>query len=130
MENRQCTACGSQNKSYNKFCTHCGTKLSDAHESGPRLVILDRTHPKVFHLDASRSTIGRDKTNTVVLPDSKVSKVHAEIKQEAGCYWIEDLGSKNGVFVNGRQIKLRKKLSDGNLVKLGTSIMRFELAGG
>jgi pSer/pThr/pTyr-binding forkhead associated (FHA) protein len=43
-------------------------------------------------------------------------------------YWIEDLRSKNGIYVNGKKIVLPQRLRNGSLIKLGGSMLRFELS--
>jgi pSer/pThr/pTyr-binding forkhead associated (FHA) protein len=83
----------------------------------------------VYVLDVERSTMGRDAENSVVLGDQQISKQHAAITTHGGSYWIEDLESRNGVYVNGKRVKERQQLSDGNLIKLGSTILRFEATG-
>jgi pSer/pThr/pTyr-binding forkhead associated (FHA) protein len=82
----------------------------------------------IFPIKQSRTTIGRDIENDIVLRDAKISKIHAAIIKDNSGIWIEDLDSKNGVYVNGRKIEGKKKLMNGNLVKLGFTIFRFECA--
>lgn len=50
-----------------------------------------------------RITIGRDTSNNIVVDDPAVSLVHAEVYPEAGHFFIKDLGSTNGIFVNNER---------------------------
>ncbi|RMG50972.1 MAG: FHA domain-containing protein, partial [Gammaproteobacteria bacterium] len=60
--------------------------------------------PSEVALDKPRITIGRDKSNTVVLDAAGVSGFHAEIQVDDGKAYLVDLGSTNGTFVNGKKI--------------------------
>jgi len=78
----------------------------------------------------NRNTLGRGLSNSVVVGDPQVSKRHAEIgRDDEGKYWIRDLGSRNGVFLNGGKVTGPRRLRDGDLVKLGSTILRFETSG-
>ena len=70
--------------------------------------------------------IGRHARNDIVLDDSLngVSRFHAEIRAEAGKYFIVDLKSRNGVWMNGQRIKEKAALALGVPVTLGD----YELA--
>jgi pSer/pThr/pTyr-binding forkhead associated (FHA) protein len=57
--------------------------------------------------------------------DPNVSRRHAEIRHEEGAYWIVDLGSTNGVTVNGKRVE-RAKLEPDDEILLGTTVVRFE----
>jgi pSer/pThr/pTyr-binding forkhead associated (FHA) protein len=77
-----------------------------------------------IHLGGSAIRIGRDERNTIVLNDKSVSRFHAEVRQEGGAYYVVDLKSRNGIYVNGHQIKGKAALSLGTPVTLGA----YELA--
>src|SRR5262245_59018639 len=77
-----------------------------------------------MHLGAGAIRIGRDERNTIVLNDKSVSRFHAEVRQEGGAYYVVDLKSRNGIYVNGHQIKGKAALSLGVPVTLGA----YELA--
>jgi pSer/pThr/pTyr-binding forkhead associated (FHA) protein len=72
-----------------------------------------------------RLTIGRDPSNQLQLLDNKVSRRHAQIVDEGGSFVIEDLGSKNGTFVNGILINKRQALKDSDEIKLGDTVLLF-----
>jgi pSer/pThr/pTyr-binding forkhead associated (FHA) protein len=78
------------------------------------------------HELANRSlVVGRSRDCDISVDDPNVSRRHAEIKHENGAYWIVDLGSTNGVTVNGERVK-RAKLEPDDSVVLGTTELRFE----
>lgn len=89
--------------------------------------IYDITNDRAFTLPGDAETIGRESKNDIVIPDINVSRVHAEIRQdESGAWILTDLGSTNGTFVNGRQIK-STALSDADRIIVGTTNLEFQL---
>jgi len=74
------------------------------------------------------AVIGRSRECDIVLQDSNVSRRHAEIRPTGGDGWtITDLGSTNGVRVNGRAISSATPLSPGDDIAAGTVDVRFEV---
>jgi sigma-B regulation protein RsbU (phosphoserine phosphatase) len=63
-------------------------------------------------------TIGRQGDNNLVLRDNRASRAHARIVGENGDYFVEDLNSRHGVFVNGQRVK-RHKLTDADRIDFG-----------
>jgi sigma-B regulation protein RsbU (phosphoserine phosphatase) len=63
-------------------------------------------------------TIGRQGDNNLVLRDNRASRAHARIVSENGDYFVEDLDSRHGVFVNGQRVK-RHKLTDADRIDFG-----------
>jgi FHA domain-containing protein len=72
-----------------------------------------------------RVVIGRSRDCDIQLADTNVSRRHAELRQEGASYWIVDLGSTNGMEVNGKRVK-RAKLKDGDSITLGSTEITFE----
>ncbi len=56
-------------------------------------------------LDKRRAVLGRSSEADVQIEDPNVSRRHAEIVQEGSTYWVVDLGSTNGIEVDGRRIQ-------------------------
>jgi hypothetical protein len=72
--------------------------------------------------------VGRSRECDVVLADANVSRRHAEVRPAAAGTWtISDLGSTNGVRINGRQIEGAEQLAAGDRIALGTAEMVFEV---
>lgn len=68
-------------------------------------------------------TIGRSPQATLTVADTKVSRMHARIAHRTGAWWLSDLGSKNGTFVNGSSIgPTATCLTDGDEVVIGGAI--------
>lgn len=64
----------------------------------------------------------------VTIEDSELSRRHAAVRPVEGGIEIEDLGSLNGTFVNGRRIDAPTRLAGGDSVKLGQSVLELEAA--
>jgi hypothetical protein len=71
-----------------------------------------------------RIVIGRSRDCDIQLADANVSRRHAELRQEGASYWIVDLGSTNGIEVNGKRVK-RAKLRSGDTFTLGSTEVTF-----
>jgi pSer/pThr/pTyr-binding forkhead associated (FHA) protein len=77
--------------------------------------------------DVQRMTIGRRTSNDVSLEwDVQVSRVHAELERLGDDWAVSDGGlSSNGTFVNGVRIQGRRRLRDGDELKVGTTVIAF-----
>jgi hypothetical protein len=71
--------------------------------------------------------IGRSRECDIVIDDSNVSRRHAEISPSGQSWLIQDLGSTNGVRVNGRQVDGPHPLESGDRIELGTVRIGFEV---
>jgi len=71
-----------------------------------------------------RVVIGRSRDCDIQLADANVSRRHAELRQEGASYWIVDLGSTNGLEVNGKRVK-RAKLRSGDTITMGSTELTF-----
>ena len=65
-------------------------------------------------------------TATSPCPTSNVSRRHAEVRRAGSGYVVVDLGSTNGTMVNGARIDGEHRLSDGDIVSIGSTHVRFE----
>lgn len=63
--------------------------------------------------------IGRADINAIVVDDPAVSRDHARLYSENSVYWITDLGSRNGTFVNGTRLADRRRLRNRDRIQLG-----------
>jgi hypothetical protein len=73
------------------------------------------------------AVLGRSRDADVVLEDPNVSRRHAEVRPSGGSWIVRDLGSTNGVKVNGRRIQGPQSLKSGDAIELGTARVTFEL---
>lgn len=78
-------------------------------------------------LDEEQHLIGRTQECDFIINDNLISKRHCVITNEAGKFFIEDIGSRNGTFLNGKPIKKKTALFYGDKVTIGETIMRFYL---
>jgi hypothetical protein len=74
------------------------------------------------------ATIGRSRDCDVVLDDAGISRHHAELRPAAEGWAVTDLGSTNGVRVNGAELRGTRLLASGDRVELGSTQLVFELA--
>ncbi len=80
-----------------------------------------------FVLSQAETTLGRGTANNIVLADQEVSRRHARILYDATGFVLEDFGSTNGTYVNGRRISGRVHLQNGDQIALGEAvILQFE----
>jgi len=85
--------------------------------------------PFTFPLARDRTSVGRALENDLSLPDQFCSSRHALIAATDVGYVIRDLGSKNGVFVNGKKIQLETELRKGDEILLGSTRIVFDQEG-
>jgi hypothetical protein len=80
-----------------------------------------------YVLDGPVATLGRSRECDCVLDDQNISRRHAELRRNSNGDWsVSDLGSTNGVKVNGRRIETAR-LSPGDEVTLGTTAFTFDI---
>src|SRR5207248_44360 len=85
-----------------------------------KLIIEDDEGRKtVVPLVREEITIGRQDGNTIRLTERNVSRRHARLKKDNGSLLIEDLGSYNGVRVNGERIAGPTRIKEGDLIETG-----------
>src|SRR6266478_1389374 len=92
------------------------------HELGSpaSLVVIDPSgHRSTVAIRVLPFRIGRQADNQLVMRDNRASRVHASIAVDQGEYWIEDLNSRHGTFVNGAKIQ-RHKLQDSDRIDFGS----------
>lgn len=77
-------------------------------------------------LSGDRVVLGRSRDADIVVDDPNVSRRHAELRSGDGGWTVRDLGSTNGVKVNGRRVE-KATLSPGDDLTLGTTQLTFEI---
>lgn len=95
-----------------------------------RLVVLQSPalgEGEEFVLDSHPLTVGRGTHNDVSIgSDEYASGRHARFEPRRDGVWIEDIGSTNGTFVNGIRLTRERKLTPGDVVRIGETDLRFE----
>ncbi len=79
-------------------------------------------------LESDRLTVGRDRSAGLRLPDSSVSRIHAEFVRDESGFIVHDLGSTNGTHVNGDLIE-QQRLQSGDTIRLGSFLFKYLCAG-
>jgi DNA-binding winged helix-turn-helix (wHTH) protein len=74
--------------------------------------------------------IGREGHGVLVVKSSTVSRRHARIAIDGSAAVVEDLGSKNGTYVNDRRIDARTPVVDGDQIRIGSLVFTFRLSQG
>ena len=93
-----------------------------------RLVVIapETERGRTYPVDGDL-TIGRGGGCTIPLPsDTFVSQVHARAFERDGTLWVEDAGSTNGTLVNSKRIDQPVKLSKGDRVQVGETVLEAE----
>ena len=102
------------------------TQAVSAEELGMERELVTLSYDGRRHEVNKRSiVIGRSRDCDIQLSDANVSRRHAEIRQEGATYWVVDLGSTNGLEVNGKRVR-RAKLREGDTITLGSSEITFD----
>jgi hypothetical protein len=92
----------------------------------PNLTIRSGAHNgKIVPLLPITMSIGREHDNNVELKDPEVSRYHARIDYEDGRYYVEDLNSSTGTWVNGNRER-RRALDEGDVIRIGGTELVFE----
>lgn len=145
-----CSRCSATNLRSAQVCSNCGAALgSEApKKAGPppaadktvlyspggaekvfKLVRrdLDGVQQEEYVLGEGRTIIGRSEGDITCPADAKMSRRHAEVRQEGGRVLVTDLQSTNGVY---RRIETAHKLAWGDVILVGSELLRFDPAGG
>jgi len=79
----------------------------------------------VFKIEKDSVVLGRETECDIQIPDQGVSRRHAEIYRIGEMYFIRDLGSRNGTFVNEEQVA-EEMLRNGDSIRIGATVLSFE----
>jgi hypothetical protein len=95
-----------------------------------RLVVVkspDLDAGQDFELDSAQLTIGRGRQNDIAIgTDEYASARHARFEPRQDGVWVQDLGSTNGTYVNGARLEHPRRLTAGDVVRIGETDLRFE----
>jgi adenylate cyclase len=94
----------------------------------PSFIVQTTTRNYTFDLDKAEIAIGRELKNDLILDDPRVSRYHAVAHKTADGVTFRDLGSGNGVFVNGQRIapNVDIKLTENTQIKLGSCTLTYQ----
>jgi hypothetical protein len=100
-----------------------------ARELGRLIVVASPTFDdgETFVLDSHPLTVGRAVNNDVSMPDDEyASGRHARFEPRRDGVYVEDIGSTNGTYVNGIRLTRERKLTPGDVIRVGATDLRFE----
>ena len=152
---QHCPECGFSNAEGANYCQRCGALLPRAESAGepatatyriddtgelvpveldevtahgPALVIRagGGREGESFAIDGERTTIGRRPDSAVFLDDVTVSRDHALLIQRGDQWYLDDLGSLNGTYVNRTRIE-SQRLEEGDEVQIGKYKLTFHV---
>jgi len=108
--------------------THEGIVKRGSDDGPAVLELLDSGElSPAFELGASPVQIGRIADNDIVLPDPNVSRVHARVERRDGAYYVTDLESTNGTWLNEQRVT-SAPLAENDVIRLGSTRFIFRRA--
>jgi pSer/pThr/pTyr-binding forkhead associated (FHA) protein len=152
IEPGACTQCGAAfTKGVDLFCARCGNRVglrvsveassapgarttgtqvigTGARMVGPKLSLIGESGEvvKTYTLDRGEAVIGRGDADLKFESDNYMSPMHARLELREGQIWLRDLGSRNGSWIF---IDQATKLTDGDLLLVGSQLLRFRRLG-
>ena len=142
-----CPTCSFDNSEDSNYCRRCGSRLvtvdpnettitysaadraglDESGQEGAGTVLLIRSgggrEGETIGLDVDVLTVGRSPHSDLFLDDVTVSRHHARVLRDEGGFWVEDLNSLNGTYVNRKRIE-QQRLFDADELQIG----KFKLA--
>ena len=100
---------------------------ADARKADPRQGWLVGSTAEVA-LAPGENVIGREGDGIIVVKSSTVSRRHARITLDPSGAMVEDLGSKNGTYVNDRRLEVPTRIADGDQIRIGSLLFTFRLS--
>jgi hypothetical protein len=97
--------------------------------AGDALVLTLATPPATFTIARSSATLGRGPENPIRLDDLSVSRRHARIAYRQGGYWLSDLGSMGGTWVDGTRLSAPRRIAAGEVIDIGHCRLTVSFAG-
>lgn len=98
---------------------HQTSLLSDRHPIPIQLSRVDSGEPTSKRFTEGLLTIGRDPGCDLSLADNTVSAHHARLSFQQGQWWVEDLHSTNGTFINDEQVTTPMVVTEGDKLRCG-----------
>ncbi|HZE98213.1 MAG TPA: FHA domain-containing serine/threonine-protein kinase, partial [Planctomycetota bacterium] len=93
------------------------------------LLVVEKGHDKGKAIPVPSGgtvIIGRDSSTALPLRDTMTSRMHCKIQHQEDGYYLTDLESMNGTYLNGERVRETIKLDHGDLIKLGDTLFTFQ----
>lgn len=90
-------------------------------------IIRGQANQPFFSIVRESTIMGRHPECQIVLENVAISRQHAQVLESHGTYFLEDLRSRNGTFLNESLLEGRKELKDGDLIRICDTTIRFDL---
>jgi DNA-directed RNA polymerase subunit N (RpoN/RPB10) len=123
----KCVSCGRVVMSDWERCLFCGKPVGTQRQAELQFVAGSMAG-KTLPLDRDVTTLGTAPGNTVLMVDQGISRKHVGIKRmpgDNGGYELADLGSTNGVYVNGERVS-KRLLAAGDIIRFGSTELVFK----
>lgn len=139
-----CSQCGATYaKGVDLFCSRCGNRVGQrvsveasgattvfgtGRMAGPKIALLGESGEIVqqYTLERGEAVLGRGDADIRFENDHFMSPIHARLELRDGVLWLRDLGSRNGTWLF---IETATRLTDGDLVLIGSQLLRFRRLG-
>ena len=93
-----------------------------------KLVNLTEENDQSYQFNTSEVSLGRDSTSDCQLNDDTVSAKHAHLSYHHSNWWITDLGSKNGTYLNQDEVKEPHVLTSGDKLQCGQVVLLVSIS--
>lgn len=87
--------------------------------------LVDQNNGSIIDIDRFETSIGKSRSNDIVLPMPNVSRFHAVIAKKRKEWIITDTFSKTGILVNGKKIEDKSVIEDGDIITIGSIPLKF-----
>lgn len=92
-------------------------------DNKPVLIVLDGKYANQhWTIENDSITLGREEGCDIVIPERQISRQHIRVYKEGNSYYIEDLESKNGTWVNGQRVEGRRELFDSDEINVALAV--------
>jgi pSer/pThr/pTyr-binding forkhead associated (FHA) protein len=91
------------------------------------IVVAGKNKGDYYPLGQRTTVIGRDEALPIQIVDKNISRKHMRIRFEQDQYYVNDMGSRHGVLVNGIRINYQTALSDNDYILIGRTTLMFTL---
>lgn len=103
--------------------------MSDAKPEKPILTAIDGKYANQhWVVSQDEMVIGRDESSDLVIPERQISRQHVRIFKHENVYYVEDLKSRNGTWVNGNKLESVRELYDGDELNVALAV-RLQFIG-